>query len=481
MDSIYFVDRNGVHEIAGMPPGNGQAMVPHLVTFMGVTAGAGRVYRPSDEALKESRENARYMRADAAVMECVELRQRAVALLDWRIEVEDRSPQYQQTRALLTKICRRIPRFTQYRETLLQAIWFGRYAVENVFAWDWIDGQKLVSVCGWCPVHGDKLVWKLDARTGRFQEEPVGIRVSSVGITTPHVQAWFEENRQYIEPTDWGMAYFPPPEKRDLLVIHRHQIEDGEWEEPRNAGRIFGVGIRSKIYWVWYQKQQALRWLMEFLERSAFGIELWYYPAGNLEAREETFRSATQRVGTGKNVLLVPRPPGGEGMLYGVERIEPSMSGAQVLKEILTEYFGHQIKRYILGQTLTTEAHATGLGSNLASIHLDTFLQIVRYDAGNLQETLTEQLLWRLIHWNWPGLDHRLFRFCIETDRPDVGQRLEALQRAFQMGLKIRTADLRELLGIDGPAEGEEYVQDPNFRQPAPGLLSVADTARVLG
>ena len=108
-------------------------------------------------------------------------------------------------------------------------------------------------------------------------------------------------------------------------------------------------------------------------------------------------------------------------------------------------------------------------------------LQIVRYDAGNLQETLTEQLLWRLIHWNWPGLDYRLFRFCIETDRPDVGQRLEALQRAFQMGLKIRTADLRELLGIDGPAEGEEYVQDPNFRQPAPGLLSVADTARVLG
>jgi len=77
--------------------------------------------------------------------------------------------------------------------------------------------------------------------------------------------------------------------------------------------------------------------------------------------------------------------------------------------------------------------------------------------------------LWRLIHWNWPGLDYRLFRFCIETDRPDVGQRLEALQRAFQMGLKIRTADLRELLGIDGPAEGEEYVQDPNFRQQAPG------------
>jgi hypothetical protein len=33
------------------------------------------------------------------------------------------------------------------------------------------------------------------------------------------------------------------------------------------------------------------------------------------------------------------------------------------------------------------------------------FLQIVRYDAINLQETLTEQLIRRLVVWNWPKLD----------------------------------------------------------------------------
>jgi len=173
----------------------------------------------------------------------------------------------------------------------------------------------------------------------------------------------------------------------------------------------------------------ALAWLMEFLERSAFGIELWYYPAGNPQGREEMKQAAAERVGPGKNILLIPRPPGVEGAAFGVERIEPSMAGAQVLKEILTDFFGHQIKRYILGQTLTTEAHATGLGSNLASIHLDTFLQIVRYDAINLQETLTEQLVRRLVAWNWPHLDPTAFRFIIELEKDDTRERLEGSGR----------------------------------------------------
>jgi len=153
-----------------------------------------------------------------------------------------------------------------------------------------------------------------------------------------------------------------------------------------------------------------------------------------------------------------------EGAIYGVERIEPSLAGAQALKEIITEYFGHQIKRYILGQTLTTEAHATGLGSNLASIHLDTFLQIVRYDAINLQETLTDQLVRRLVGWNWPALDPLAFRFVIELERDDTREKLEAIQAAFNMGLKIRTADLRELLDLAEPGPDEDYLQNPAYR-----------------
>ncbi|WP_297030413.1 DUF935 family protein [Thermogutta sp.] len=463
-DALYLVTAEGVTEIPGMPPGQGQTILPHAAGFLGLfTGGTARVYWPSDTALKIARQNAIKMRADAAVMECVELRQRAVALLDWRVECDTDEPAYDEARTILEKILRRIPRFTQYRENLLHAIWFGRYAVANRYTWDWIDGRKVVVIKSWIPIHGDKLVWKVDADVGDLFDG-LGIRVGGTSGLSEEVSRWHSEHKQWIESTEFGWAYFPPPGKRELLVVHRHYIEDGEYEEPRNASRIFGVGIRDRIYWTWYQKQDALAWLMEFLERSAFGIELWYYPAGNPQAREELRQAAAERAGPNKNILLVPRPPGMEGAVYGVERIEPSLAGAQALKEIITDYFGHQIKRYILGQTLTTEAHATGLGSNLASIHLDTFLQIVRYDAINLQETITDQVVRRLVGWNWPGLDARAFRFVIELERDDTREKLEALQAAFNMGLKIRAADLRELLDISDPGPEEEFLQNPAYR-----------------
>ena len=470
-DTLYLVDTQGVHELPGMPPGMGQPLVPHGAGFISLFGGgAARVYWPSDQALRRARQHAVLMRADASIMECVELRQRAVALLDWRIECQrDQDPEYTQARDLLETICQRIPRFMQYRENLLHAIWFGRYAVANRYAWDWIDGKKLVVVNSWMPIHGDKLVWKIDADASSVLDG-IGLRVGGgTGLSAP-LNRWREEHRRFIESTDYGWAYFPPPGTKELLVVHRHYIEDGEYEEPRNAAKIFGVGIRDRIYWTWYQRQEALAWLMEFLERSAFGIELWYYPAGNPQGREEMKQAATERVGPGKNILLIPRPPGVEGAAFGVERIEPSMAGAQVLKEILTDFFGHQIKRYILGQTLTTEAHATGLGSNLASIHLDTFLQIVRYDAINLQETLTEQLVRRLVVWNWPHLDPTAFRLVIELEKDDTRERLEGLRVAFDMGLKIKAAELRDLLNLSPPSDEEEFLQNPAYRQsPLPG------------
>ena len=80
--------------------------------------------------------------------------------------------------------------------------------------------------------------------------------------------------------------------------------------------------------------------MLEFLERSALGIVLWYYPAGNPEAKDETLEAAINRLGRGRNLLLIPRWPGPEGALFGVERIAPSLAGAEAFKQILTEYFG---------------------------------------------------------------------------------------------------------------------------------------------
>lgn len=449
-------------DVSGMPPGRGETVMPHVVSFQSMSWSGARVYRPSDEALRDSRDNARFMRNDTLVMECVEQRQRSTALLDWHIEVDDeKDPRQAEIRDGLTKILRRLPYFVKYREVLLNAIWYGRYAIQNRYEWSWIDGKRCLTVANWLPIHGDKLVWKFDSEQGDYNPDQIGIRVTAGPGFSKAATRWMEEQRDRVEPADWGMAYFLQPWERDLLVVHKHLLEDGEYEDAESAGRIFGVGIRHRIYWTWYQKQEALAWLMEYLERSGFGMELWYYPYGNAQAEADYRKAATERIGQGRNIVLVPRLAGPDALAYGVERIEPGMAGANSLKEILADYFGHQIKRYILGQTLTTEAQATGLGSNLASIHLDTYLQIIKYDARNLEETITRQLIVPLVRFNWPEAANLNVRFVIETDSPDVEQRLQAWRHAWEMGARLREKDVLDIIGAAIPSEEDRILQNP--------------------
>lgn len=453
--------------IRGMPPNFGEHSLPHIVTFQGIISSIARIYRPSDEAIKDSFENARFMRNDCGLMECIEQRQRSTALLNWHLEPDDENDKTQQWLCeQLTAILEATPRFMQYRENLLHAIWFGRYGVSHRLRWKPVRGKMRLAIDRWRPVHGDKLAFRYDDGNQTFDEDQVGIRVGA-GFTAGSMVAkrWTVEKINKVEPSDYGLVYFLEPYERSLLAIHKHMIEDGEYEDPQAAGKIHGVGIRSRIYWTWYQAQETLAWMMEYLERSAFGIEIWYYPWGNDEAKKHTRAAAEERIGQGRNIILVPRPLGEDTMAYGVERIEPSMAGLEACQKLVTEFFGWRMKRYILGQTLTSEAASTGLGSNLADIHLASFLQIVKYDATNLEETITTETVEPLKKFNWPRYRDIPIRFRIDTESADTEEKLKAYETAYRMGAKLKAQDVYDIIGASQPDPGDEVLQDPQHAQ----------------
>jgi len=313
----------------GLPPNWGREVLPHAVTFQGIMSTISRVYRPSDEALKHSQDNARFMLNDPSVMECLEQRKRSTVLLDWDIVPEDPKDKWHQLAAETVKdVIKATPRFMQYREVLQNALWYGRYAVQHQYGWKWIKGKQRTYIRKWIPINGDKLVFRFDDGSGDYDDEQIGVRIGAgVRMDPAFATLWTEEQRRKIQPTDWGLAYFLDEWERSLIAVHKHMIEDGEYENPHDAGKIHGVGIRSRIYWVWYQRQEAMAWLMEFLERSAFGMEFWYYPQGNPNAKADMEKAARERVGLGRNMIFVPKPMGEDSMNFGVERIEPAMGG----------------------------------------------------------------------------------------------------------------------------------------------------------
>lgn len=466
-ETIYKQSTDPAAKIPGMPPNMGELMLPQVTTFQGILSSVSRVYRPSDEALKHSFDNARFMLNDLVVTECIDQRRRSVCLLNWHLEPEDGGDARQkQLCADLTDIIERIPNFLKYREALSYAIWYGRYACQHRYRWQQIKHQMRVTIDRWLPVNGDKLVFRYDDGTNDYDPDQIGIRVGA-GYQTAHgvQRRWTEAQFNQVQPTDYGLAYFLNEWERPLLAIHRYLIEDGEYEDPMNAGRVQGLGIRSRIYWTWYQKQETLAWLTEYLERSSLGMEVWYYPWGNNEGLAAVKKSAEERIGQGRNIVFVPRPMGDNQDAYGMERIEPGMAGAEVIERIVKEYFGHLIKRYILGQTMTTEAVPGSLGSGQGDVHLDNYMQIVRYDATNLEETLTTDLVKPLQLFNFPWSRNVRVRFKIDTEAPDVEKKLAAWKDAYDMGMELKEEGLCDLIGSPKAEPGDVVLQNPEAAQ----------------
>lgn len=137
------------------------------------------------------------------------------------------------------------------------------------------------------------------------------------------------------------------------------------------------------------------------------------------------------------------------------------------MQNLLTDYYGHRVKRYILGQTLTTEAAATGLGSGVSEAHIDTFMQIVKYDATNLEESITTDTVTPLKNWNFPAARNIGVRFVIDTEDPNVEQKLAGMESAWNMGARIKESDVLDAVGVSPPTAEDRVLQNPQLAQQA--------------
>jgi phage gp29-like protein len=460
--SIFNVaDFDPARNVPGAPPFFGQDTLPHTYTSLGRYGLVSQAYLNADEATAHSRVNANRMRVDCGIMEPLEARQRSTALLNWHIEPEDPENTDQKLLAKeLTKIVARTRRFTEMRRCLLEAIWFGRYAVNVRYGTAFIGGKKRTYAANCSPRHGDKLVFRYDDGNHKYEDGQVGIRV---GLRKNRNWRLDTDREKQIEPTEHGLVYWLNKAERRTLIVHKHHMEDAPFEEPRFAGQIHGAGVRSKVYWTWYMMTECLQRVLEYLDRAAFGFEIWKFPAGNKRAEERVKTAATQHVGGGRTIILCPVPTGEQADQYGVEHIEPGFGGVDSVINVIKEFFGHKIKRYICGQTLTSESDSTGLGSGVADAHLATFADIVSYDARNLEETLTEDFLRPIQAWNFPKTLPYYMRFVIDTESDNAKEKLEGMKSAWDMGMKIKASDVADCIGISIPSEEDDQLFNPQI------------------
>lgn len=445
----------------GVAPTLGQSVVPHIYTFSGLTSTLARTYRNHDEAIRDSIKNAHAMLNDPVISGPLQARQRMVSLLNWSIEAEDpKDKKLKEASDVLTEIVRKTPRFTEYLRTLSEAIWYGRYAVSHQAGIRRNrDGRRQFVIRKWFPISGDKLVFRYDDGSGKYDPDGVGVRVSMAHINSYSGLIFGAYDPEF---TPEGPVVFLEKWERQRIAIHKHMIRDGEYEDPVSGSMVHGVGIRNFLYWTWYQKQETLAQLMEIIERTAMGFTIYYYPTGNDTYKQNVEKVAREQGKT--NIILMPYDPAMPNM-PSIEQIPMNSTGIAALQGIVDNYFADWITRFILGQTLSMKAGGTGLGSGLSDLQHDSMRQIVKYDAAALEESVTTDLVARLRDWNLPKFRDVDFFFRLKANSSIPQEEMAALSQLWQMGAKLDASEMLEKVGMSTPEDDDDVLFNPQIVQ----------------
>lgn len=427
-----------------MPPQDGQYAIRHHLMFSGLVNQMSRTYRWSfDEALRECPTNAKAMRRDPVIMGALRSRQMPTAQLDFHLEAQDESdPAQLECVALLEDVIKKnFPNWQGFKMWLLEAIWWGKVACEMTMEWKIIKGKRCLCVKDWRPVMGDKLVFKWSGQVGCLVYPGFDIQTES---------------------TERGRAHFLTPAERQCWVVHHFEVEDADFFDFEMAGGVMGYGVRGRLYWYWFLKTKTLSQLSDYLQRVALGWTIYWYEDGNDESMARVALAAERHVNG--QAILMPRKKEGEGP--GITRLEPSGTGADLFRSMVTEYFDDVIEQYIKGEMLTTGVGGTGMGSGVAEAHQATKEGVVTYDAVGLGETLTKDLLTTLCRWTF-GPEMPVPKLVFDVEKPNVDEYMNGVQAFFEMGGQIDADDARSVLGIPRPEPGHEILAKVAPEQPA--------------
>jgi len=156
----------------------------------------------------------------------------------------------------------------------------------------------------------------------------------------------------------------------------------------------------------------------------------------------------------------MPRPRGTSRDVSSAELLPFNEAGVQSLTAIISDYFERHIERLIIGQSLSSKAQATGMGSSVADLHADTKFRILKFDAENLADTLTRDLVAVAQRWNFPGLGFRV-RLAFDIPQPDAKDKLDAASKLYAMKVPLRANDIRGAAGFGKPQPGDEIIGAP--------------------
>ena len=254
-------------------------------------------------------------------------------------------------------------------------------------------------------------------------------------------QRWFTldyETRQEIRLRNNKDAYGEPLIDNGW-IIHNHSSQ--------TMGFVAQQGLLRELALPYIFKNFAIKNWLRFTELYAVPIIVLFHHEKD-EIKKIALKNAIQSIGKSGVALF---EGGTQDDLKTVDAARGEGQGFQAL----IDWCEGSISKSVLGGTLTSQ---TGKNGNYATanIHNDVRLQIRDYDARQIAETLTEQLLGAINRVN--GLNIRA-KFTFDTSEPeDLALFADAIPKLVAVGMKISPEYLHEKLKIPLAKDGEQIL-----------------------
>ena len=228
-----------------------------------------------------------------------------------------------------------------------------------------------------------------------------------------------------------------------------------------------GYLSRSPLYrslvWPFIYKSYAVGDFAEFLETYGLPIILGKYYQGAMPDEKASLMRAVTALGHDARAIM-PKE-----MEIEINKVTGSGDGSVHLA--MVDWAERSQSKAILGQVLSAEAKATGMGSGVADLQGEVRDDIKRADALSVAGTLTRDLVYPLLAFNLSGLDNlrRCPRFEFDLgEAEDLKLYADSLPKLAAGGARIPVSWVHEKLRIPEAGENEAVFGAP---EPPPAAV----------
>ena len=282
----------------------------------------------------------------------------------------------------------------------------------------------------------------------RLSEEPVrGLwRVSGIDAIERRALVWRDADGTLEYPRLRLKGKYSPygislDDYRPTLILHQR----------RKDGSCLRGGLMRTLLWLTLFKRFGLKDWISFVERYGDPLLIGKYPSGAQKPEKDALMSALKSLGTDARAMISETTQ--------ITTLEAGKLAATQVFEKLIRHLDEAICKIVLGQTKTSMGEGGSFA--LAKVHERVLATKTAADCEALAETLYDQLVLRLVEWNWgpQALDLAPeIRFAY-GEAEKRAQEIESVRTAVELGLEVPKSHVRDLLGIPEPEEGEEILE----------------------